>query len=129
MVPRARLLVDSGIAIAGRTLHDPELEAFGREVAELIGLTGVANVQAKRDRADRPALLEVNPRFPGTMPLTVASGVDMPRLAVDEALGRIALSAPIEFRDVAMVRYLVERFMEPAELELASRPATYPKAA
>jgi carbamoyl-phosphate synthase large subunit len=110
VVPRERLKVDSGIAVTGRTKHDPKLDAFAREVARLIGLTTVANVQVKEDAAGEPALLEVNPRFPGTMPLTVASGVDMPRLAIGEALGTPIPDGPIEFQDIAMVRYFEERF-------------------
>ena len=110
VVPRERLKVDSGIAVTGRTKHDERLDAFAREVARLIGLTTVANVQVKEDADGEPALLEVNPRFPGTMPLTVASGIDMPRLAIGEALGEPIPDGPLEFRDIAMVRYFEERF-------------------
>jgi carbamoyl-phosphate synthase large subunit len=110
VVPRARLKVDSGIAVTGRTLLDPALDRFAREVADAIGLTTVANVQAKVDAAGEPALLEVNARFPGTMPLTVAAGVDMPRLAVMEALGTAIPDGPLPFQEIAMVRYFEERF-------------------
>ena len=81
-VPRRRDKIDSGIAVAGRTVGDPALEHFGRQVAQIIGAQGVVNVQAKLDTAGRPALLEVNARFPGTMALTQAAGIDMPLLAV-----------------------------------------------
>jgi carbamoyl-phosphate synthase large subunit len=110
VVPRARLKVDSGIAVTGRTLHDERLDTFAREVARLIGLTTVANVQAKEDASGTPALLEVNARFPGTMPLTIAAGIDMPRLAVGEALGTPIEDGPLPFEDIAMVRYFQERF-------------------
>jgi carbamoyl-phosphate synthase large subunit len=110
VVPRERLKVDSGIAVTGRTLHDDALDAFARAVAEAIGLTTVANVQVKEDADGEPALLEVNPRFPGTMPLTIASGVDMPRLAIGEALGTPIPDGPLEFADLAMVRFFQERF-------------------
>jgi carbamoyl-phosphate synthase large subunit len=110
VVPRARLKVDSGIAVTGRTLHDDRLDTFAREVAALIGLTTVANVQAKEDADGAPALLEVNPRFPGTMPLTVASGIDMPQLAIAEALGTAIPDGPLPFDDIAMVRFFQERF-------------------
>lgn len=103
-VPRRRDKVDSGIAVAGRTVADPELEQFGRAVAELIGAQGVVNVQAKLDRDGRPGLLEVNARFPGTMALTQAAGVDMPLLAVQAALGG-PLPERLGFREVAVVRY------------------------
>lgn len=110
-VPRARIRVDSGVSVAGRTVHDPELERFGRQVACATGLTYVANVQCKRDEAGRSALLEVNPRVPGTLGLTIASGVDMPRLAVDSLLGR-PVPAQVGFREMAVVRFLDERFVE-----------------
>lgn len=111
VVPRERLKVDSGIAVTGRTRHDPCLETIGREVAELIGLTGVANVQVKGDGHGDPALLEVNPRFPGTMALTVASGPDMPWLCVADALGQPMPPATVPFADIAMVRFFQERFL------------------
>jgi carbamoyl-phosphate synthase large subunit len=115
-VPRVRERIDSGVSIAGRTMHDPELERLGALVATVTGLTYVANVQFRQDAAGRPALLEVNPRAPGTLALTVASGVDMPRMALDSLRGR-PLPASAEFREVAMVRYLEERFVELSEIQ------------
>ena len=82
-VPRTRTRVDSGVSVAGRTMHDDELEEVASDVARAIGLVGVANVQLRRDPEGRPALLEVNPRFAGAMPLTIAAGVDLPSLALD----------------------------------------------
>jgi carbamoyl-phosphate synthase large subunit len=116
VVPRTRLKVDSGIAVAGCTVHDQDLERIGRRVAEAIELTTVANVQVKTGADGVPRLLEVNPRFPGTMPLTVASGVDMPALALDDVLGR-PVPDTVPFRPVAMVRHWREVFLEVCELE------------
>ena len=65
--------------------------------------------------AGRPALLEVNPRAPGSLPLTVASGIDMPRLALDALLGK-PLPAHAEFAEKVMVRYLAQRFLDLSEL-------------
>jgi carbamoyl-phosphate synthase large subunit len=114
-VPRVRARVDSGVSVAGRTVHDQELERFGATVATIVGLTYIANVQVRRDHAGRPALLEVNPRAPGSLPLTVASGVDMPRLALD-ALRGADLPEHAEFCEKAMVRYLEERFLDLSEI-------------
>jgi carbamoyl-phosphate synthase large subunit len=114
-VPRVRERVDSGVSVAGRTMHDAELERMGAAVAAATGLTYIANVQFRRDAAGRPALLEVNPRVPGALPLTVASGVDMPRMALDSLRGRV-LPEYAGFRDTAMVRYLDERFIELGEV-------------
>jgi carbamoyl-phosphate synthase large subunit len=101
--------------VAGRTVRDAELERLGAAVATVTGLTYIANVQFRRDAAGRPALLEVNPRVPGTLPLTVASGVDMPLMALDSLRGR-PLPEQVGFREVAMVRYLEERFVELGEV-------------
>jgi carbamoyl-phosphate synthase large subunit len=114
-VPRLRARVDSGVSVGGRTVRDPEVEWFGRAVAEATGVTYVANVQCKRGRDGVPALLEVNPRMPGTLGLTIASGVDMPRLALGALLGQ-PLPAAIDFRERAVVRFLDERFLDPAEI-------------
>ncbi len=115
-VPRSRLRVDSGVSVAGATFHDPELEQAARRVAVAIRLTTVANVQLRRDRDGRAALLEVNPRFPGAMPLTVAAGIDMPSLTLDAVLGR-PVPATLDFIDLAVVRYLEDVFLPPSEFD------------
>jgi carbamoyl-phosphate synthase large subunit len=115
VVPRERIKVDSGIAVAARTLHDPELEDFASRVATRIGLSYAANVQFRRDEHGTPVLLEVNARFPGTMPLTVHSGVNMPLLTLRHVLGDPLPPGPLPFRDVAVVRYWIEEFIDPAE--------------
>ncbi len=122
VVPRSRLKVDSGIAITGRTHHDQRLEAIGEQVARLIGLSFCGNVQVKEDVRGAPALLEVNPRFPGTMPLTVASGVNMPLLAVSAAAGLPMPAGRIPFAEIGMARYFEERFFQVGEIaQLESR--------
>ncbi len=114
-VPRTRTRVDSGVSIAGRTVHDEGLESTAAAVARAIGLRGVANVQLRRDTEGVPALLEVNPRFPGAMPLTIAAGVDMPSLALDLALGK-ALPDRLDFTDLANVRFLEDIFVDPGDI-------------
>jgi carbamoyl-phosphate synthase large subunit len=114
-VPRTRTRVDSGVSIAGQTVHDAALEDTAAAVARAIGLRGVANVQLRRDSDGIPALLEVNPRFPGALPLTIAAGVDMPSLVLDLALG-VAIPAKLDFADLANVRYLEDVFVPPEEI-------------
>lgn len=114
-VPRARLRVDSGVAVAGVTVHDDELVATASAVARAVGLTSVANVQLKRDADGVPALLEVNPRFPGAMPLTIAAGVDMPSLVLDDVLGR-PVPRHLDFAEIANVRYLEDVFLPVADV-------------
>jgi carbamoyl-phosphate synthase large subunit len=121
-VPRTRTRVDSGVSIAGRTVHDDGLESTAAAVANAIGLTGVANIQLRRDTEGVPALLEVNPRFPGALPLTIAAGVDIPSLVLDLATG-VPIPDRIEFRDLANVRYLEDIFVDPEEILLSDNAA------
>jgi predicted ATP-grasp superfamily ATP-dependent carboligase len=70
-------------SIAGRELLEP-----GRRLLESLDWHGVAMVEFKNDvRTDTPKLMEVNPRFWGSLHLPVYAGVDFPRLLVALALG------------------------------------------
>jgi carbamoyl-phosphate synthase large subunit len=114
-VPRVRLNTELGVSVCGRTVANPELQRLAREVAGLVGLRGIANIQFKEDTSGRPRLLEVNARCPGGMALTVASGVNMPAMAVQELLGS-PLHEPVQFEELAMVRYREEIFLRPDDL-------------
>ncbi len=121
-VPRSRERVDSGVSIAGRTVRRDELSDTAAAVARAIGLTGVANVQLRYSATGVPALLEVNPRFPGAMPLTIAAGVDMPSLLLDSVLGRPVPSA-VDFVELANVRYLEDVFLPPSDVLVSQHAA------
>lgn len=103
-VPRTRWKVDSGVAVAGRTVRDTEAIRLALDTVGAVGLTGPANVQCRRDREGRLALLEVNPRFPGSLPLTIASGFDIPTLALREAQGK-HVERLRTFEEIAVVRH------------------------
>ncbi|MFE4950283.1 ATP-grasp domain-containing protein [Leifsonia sp. NPDC056665] len=121
-VPRSRERVDSGVSIAGRTVRMAELSETAADVARAIGLTGVANIQLRYSSDGVPALLEVNPRFPGAMPLTIAAGVDMPSLLLDLVLGRPVPSA-VDFAELANVRFLEDVFLDPADVLVSENAA------
>lgn len=121
-VPRSRERVDSGVSIAGRTVRRAELSDTAADVARAIGLTGVANVQLRYSSDGVPALLEVNPRFPGAMPLTIAAGVDMPSLLLDLVLGRPVPSA-VDFAELANVRFLEDVFLDPRDVLVSENSA------
>lgn len=109
-VPRLRMKVDSGVAVAARTVIDDELQSIASALVEHLNLRFVSNVQLRRDRNGVPKLLEINPRFPGTMALTVYSGVNMPALAVQDLMGHTTHDS-IPFRECAMVRHWEEVYV------------------
>ena len=75
----------------------------------------MANVQFREDAQGQPKLLEINPRFPGTLPLTDAAGINLPALLVAEMQGQKMPDELLPFNEVMTVRYLVEQVVEMAE--------------
>jgi len=113
-VVRERIKIDSGIAVISQTIVDKKISEMAAKIAIHIGIRYVANIQLKLDELDQPRLLEINPRFPGTMPLTVASGVNMPELCIREVRGE-TLPTSMEYRTIAMVRSWKETYLSASE--------------
>ena len=63
-------------------IYDPAVR-----LATAIGLEGVCEVEFRRDAADRPLLMEINPRLAGTIENAVHSGVDFPLMIWQWATG------------------------------------------
>ncbi|RZJ16378.1 MAG: ATP-grasp domain-containing protein [Haliea sp.] len=114
-VPRVRMKTDSGIAVAARTVHDADVIDAAVRVAQAVGIRYVANVQFRRAVDGTAKLLEINPRFPGTLPLTAEAGVDIPALLVAEMAGQPMPGGLLPFRERMVVRYWSEQFIDPAE--------------
>jgi carbamoyl-phosphate synthase large subunit len=114
-VPRERLKVDSGIAVAARTVFDEELITVATAAARAAGISHMGNVQLRRDANGRARLLEINARIPGTVALTVAAGINMPRYIVRAALGLPNGHITGAFEEVAMVRMLQDVVVPGAE--------------
>ncbi|WP_437533869.1 ATP-grasp domain-containing protein [Sorangium sp. So ce726] len=85
------LLTDKGKGWAGITVRDPELVGIAQAFAETTRWRGPFEVEVMRDAQGRYHLIEVNPRFPAWVYLSVAAGMNLPRAVVDLAAG-----APIE---------------------------------
>lgn len=63
---------------------DPALLAHIEALAGAVALDGVAMFEFRRDpRTGRHVLLEVNPRFWGSLPLALAAGADFPAMLLD----------------------------------------------
>lgn len=71
------------------SVREPDLESAARRLFSALGWSGVAMAEFRRDAQGRFWLLEVNPRFWGTLPLALACGINLPsrlcRMAVGEA--------------------------------------------
>ena len=79
VVPRERIVVRSGVTDRGRTLYHPGMIDVAYRTA--------ANIQVKLDN-DTPKVFEVNPRFSGGIPLTIASGADFASWLIEMSCGK-----------------------------------------
>jgi carbamoyl-phosphate synthase large subunit len=112
-VVRERMKTDSGIAVTARTRHLPELQTLAVQVVQGLGLPYVSNVQFKCDVSGAYKFLEVNPRFPGSLPLTAMAGVDIPQLMLHNLLGLQHPAVLLPYAEVMMVRYWTEHAVDP----------------
>jgi carbamoyl-phosphate synthase large subunit len=74
---------------ATRSVLEPaeEIAAFSRQVVADLGLDAIVNLAFRPDERGRPLLLEVNPRIPQSILTALGGGVNLPALAVRQALG------------------------------------------
>ena len=119
-VPRLRLKVESGLALVSQTVTAPDLVELSITAADRVGIQHVANLHFRRDRDGQPYLLKINPRIPGTMPLTVAAGVNMPNIALRRILD-LPVQLNSDYRELAVVRSLRETFVNPNALRPADQ--------
>ncbi len=122
VVPRQRLVVRAGEVEKGMTVKDASLMEAATRLAELLGdLWGVFCCQCRRsDSTGPPRIFEVNPRFGGGAPLSIAAGADLPLYLLQEVLSLPVTAQVGEFTDrLLMLRYDQAVFMpagDPASL-------------
>jgi len=113
-VPRWRDETKAGISVRGQTFSDPVLvDDVGRLLAAL-GLEGPANVQGfVAEPGERATFTEVNPRFSGGLPLSLAAGSDLVGQYLAGMTGRPVDAGALRYRSgVRMYRYYQEIFEE-----------------
>lgn len=116
VVSRQRIEVRSGEVAKGKTVHDPEIIKSCVEIARALDARGPITVQCIM-RDETPYFTEVNARFGGGVPLSIAAGVPSPKWM-------LALAAGIGFdvpplgdyrRDFYMTRFDTSLFVSEEE--------------
>lgn len=107
IVPRQRLIVRSGEVDQGITVYDEELFSETRKLVSLMdGLWGVFCCQCRRPEGKPPHFFEINPRFGGGAPLSIAAGANLPKYLLQELLGLEVEAKVGNFtRNLLMLRY------------------------
>jgi len=83
--------VDGGTAVLRISTREERMERIARQTLEHLGWHGIAEAEFLLTPEGRPLLLEINPRFWGSLYQGVASGVDFPYL-----LYRMALDGDVD---------------------------------
>ena len=90
---------------------------------------GAINIQC-RMLGKQPAIFEINPRFSGGIPLTIAVGADFPGMLVDLASGMTLAPAIGAFREgLWMTSYESSMFLHDSRVSLPAYPTRVPAGA
>jgi carbamoyl-phosphate synthase large subunit len=98
VVPRERVVIRAGVVDRGRTVKDIRLINLGLACARALRFVGAINIQC-RVVDGRPIVFEINPRFSGGIPLTIAAGADFARMLIDLTRGHRLAPRIGEFQD------------------------------
>jgi carbamoyl-phosphate synthase large subunit len=128
IVPRERAVIRAGVIDRGRTVKLPALFALAEAACRELRFAGPVNIQC-RMRRDEPVIFEINPRFSGGIPLTIAAGADFPRMLLTMATGGRVEPTIGAFREnLWMTSYESSLFLEPARIALSTLAASEARA-
>lgn len=115
VVARWRSETRGGISTKGTTFSDPRVDTLVAEVVAALGLHGCCNVQGFVDTDGPARIVEVNPRFSGALPLSLASGADLVGQYVAGMYGETIDPERLRSRpEVSMVRYFADLIVGPS---------------
>ena len=118
IVPRERTVIRSGVIDRGRTVKNDALQALALAVAAAMRFQGPVNIQC-RMRGDVPVVFEINPRFSGGIPLTIAAGRHRQQHPREVGAGGRVEPAIGAFREhLWMTNYESSLFLEPVRIAL-----------
>jgi predicted ATP-grasp superfamily ATP-dependent carboligase len=79
--------VTGGASVCAESFYDEQLEKNGQRILDLVKWNGVAMVEFKKHSDGEYKLMEINPKFWGSLELALAAGVDFPYCLVQQARG------------------------------------------
>jgi carbamoyl-phosphate synthase large subunit len=109
VVPRWREETKAGISVKGRTFASDAVTGVVAAALAAVGLTGPANVQGFVADDGTATVMEINPRFSGGLPLTLAAGADVVSAYLAGVRGA-PLPELSSRPGVAMSRYFAETY-------------------
>ncbi|MCG3204398.1 MAG: Carbamoyl-phosphate synthase large chain [Elusimicrobia bacterium] len=115
-IPRRRLKVRGGEVMVGRVERNDPLENMCLKMAKTLKSIGCINIQAIQTE-DTFYFIEINPRFGGGCPLSIAAGAPFAEWTIKMALSEPIASLAVSIKDrTTMMRYDESLFISPEEL-------------
>ncbi|MCU0661036.1 MAG: ATP-grasp domain-containing protein [Myxococcota bacterium] len=110
---RKMQLTDKGKAWGGITIHDARLAAFVEKTMAAIRWRGPCELEVMKSHDNgKLYLLEINPRFPAWVYLSVAAGCNLPWAAVQLALGEKVPPMPVAPAGVMFLRHSFDQICD-----------------
>jgi carbamoyl-phosphate synthase large subunit len=111
IAPRWRTETRGGISVKGTTFEDAEVSNVVSLALKAVGIIGPANVQGFVTEDGGVAIHEINPRFSGGLPLTLAAGCDVVEEYLRDIMGLVVRPERLIARPgVTMNRFFCEVF-------------------
>ena len=111
-IPRERMRTSGGKSILARTVSDPEMLDWVKQMVKQVRLVGAGNIQCLRG-ADGLRFTEINARFAaGGLLLAVSAGANTPLMLLKLALGQPVSPVREYVEGLVMVRYFTELFLQ-----------------
>ena len=109
-VPRKRIETRSGISYKGKTVKNNELIEYSKKIYNELKFIGPANLQCFLNEGEIK-FFDINPRFSGSLPLTIESCVNTAFLGIVLGMGE-ELKPINNFKELIMCRYWDEIFYD-----------------
>lgn len=87
LLPRKRLKMINGITVQGEFIYDKTIIKYAKQILESLPLNGPIGIQMKQNKDGEYRILEINPRIQGTSVAALGLNINLPELAVRNALG------------------------------------------
>ncbi len=98
IVPRSRIKMKEGISTEGEFIYNKEIISYCTDIIKSLHLHGNIGIQVKQSEEGDYKILEINPRVQGTIVAGLGAGINLPALAVKQAL-----QLPIEEHELQVI--------------------------